>query len=308
MNDAARQPTPQERARERALWYPNIADAGMISLLTVTAIATGSVTIFSEALRGAIQWVVNIYSAGVMAAQHRGRLEYYQFGVGKIEQLVWVAVGVALLIGVVWVVDAAMDVVFSTGPTISPLGLAAAAIVNAINLVLNSLGLLAMYASSENRESGVFGAQVRARLGMVLVTLVLQVTLTVAALARDADIAVALDLVGAAIVVYIKISMGIGMIRKGLPSLLDAPADDAFADELRRATEIIVGKENLATVRTRRSGETTYAQVALAPTARLTARDLSAMSERLHRELGELWTDLDLSVVVAAETASGHSA
>ena len=299
MSVSTRYPTPAERAKERSLWIPNAADAGMISLLAVTAIATGSLTILSEALRGAIQWVVNVYSASLIAAQHRGRLQHYQFGIGKLEQLIWVTVGLALLVGAFWVAKAVVELVFSPQPDASPLGLATAAIVNAINLVLNTLSLYGMYASSENRESGVFGAQVRSRLGMVLVTLVLQVTLTAAALAKDADIALILDAIGAIFVVVIKLHLGIGMIRKALPSLLDAPADEGFAGHLHRATEKIFGRENLIDIRTRRSGETTFAQVALSPTALLTPRDLRVVTEMLRHELGEEATNLDLSVVIA---------
>ena len=203
MSAGTRTPTAEEIAKERTVLVPTIADTGVLAALFVTAITTGSLTILSEFIRGGIPTIVAYYSVKVLRAQHRGRLSHYEFGVGKLEQLVWVVAGLTLLLGAGWMAKTIFETVVSAEPAASPLGLAIAAVVNAVNLVINSLSLYAMYRASEDRDAGVFGAQVRARVGMVLATLILQVTLTIAALAKDEAITLALDAGGATLVVLI---------------------------------------------------------------------------------------------------------
>ncbi len=238
-----RGPTKEERAKEVSLFYTNLADTGMVALLIVTAITTGSLTMLGESVRGVLLLSIQFYSIWMLNAVHRDRLTRYEYGIGKIEQFVWVVVGIGLWFGAFWVAQTIVETIVSAEPPASPRGLATAAIVNAINLLINSLGLLAMYAASRDRESGIFGAQIRVRVGMLLVTLILQVTLTVAALAKDPGIALVMDAAGACLCVYFKLRRGFGMIAQGLPDLLDAPAKRELGALIRRTAARKIRKE-----------------------------------------------------------------
>jgi divalent metal cation (Fe/Co/Zn/Cd) transporter len=233
-----------------------------------------------------------------MHAFHRGRLDHYEFGVGKLERFIWVVVGFGMLLAAYWVAQAIFGALVSDEPPPSPLGLAIAAVVNAINVVINGLGLYVMLAASRDSRSGVFGVQVRARVVMLVVTAILQVTLTVAALVKDPAIALALDALGGALVVYVKITRGIDMIVQGLPALLDAPAAERVAGAIRRAVAAVIPPEHTLAVRSRRSGDMVFAEAAVAEAAFPTVRSLRDAAAEIRRELNRQDTEIDLSVVV----------
>ena len=129
-----REPTKEERAKEVSLIYAFVADTGITALLVVTAITTGSLTVFGEAVRAVLVISIQFYSIWLLNAVHRDRLTRYEYGVGKMEQFVWVVVGLGMVVGGFWVAQTVVKTILSAEPAASPLGLATAAIVNAINL------------------------------------------------------------------------------------------------------------------------------------------------------------------------------
>ena len=302
-----RGPTKEERAKEVSLFYAFVADTGITALLIVTAITTGSLTVFGEAVRAVLVISIQFYSIWLLNAVHRDRLTRYEYGIGKIEQFVWVVVGIGLWFGAFWVAQTIVETIVSAEPPASPRGLATAAIVNAINLLINSLGLLAMYAASRDRKSGIFGAQIRVRVGMLLVTLVLQVTLTGAALAKDPGIALVMDAAGACLCVYFKLRRGFGMIAQGLPDLLDAPAKRELGALIRRTAAAILPEQHIVSIRTRRSGSRTFAEVAVAGSAFPSMEALRSQTAAIRQALRREDAEIDLEVVVASEEASGPS-
>jgi divalent metal cation (Fe/Co/Zn/Cd) transporter len=302
-----REPTKEERAKEVSFFYTNLADTGMVALLIVTAITSGSLTMLGEAVRGVLLLSIQFYSIWLLYAVHRDRLTRYEYGVGKMEQFVWVVIGIGMLFGGFWVAQTVVETILSAEPAASPLGLAMAAIVNAINLVINAIGLFAMYAASRDRESGIFGAQIRARVGMLLVTLILQVTITAAALAKDPGIALVMDATGACLIVYFKLRRGFKMIAHGLPDLLDAPAKRELGALIRRTAAAILPEEHIVSIRTRRSGSRTFAEVAVAGSAFPSMQALRSQTAAIRQALRREDAEIDLEVVVASKEASGPS-
>lgn len=134
-----REPTAEERARERPDLWTNLVDAGTLSLLILAAITSGSLTISSEAVRAVLLVAVSFYAYGLMWALHRGRLDHFAFGVGKLEQFVRAIVGLALVIAALWVAAHVVSTVFAAKPPASPLALVLAALVNALDLLVCEL-------------------------------------------------------------------------------------------------------------------------------------------------------------------------
>ena len=262
-----RPPTSDERAKEVSFFYTSLGDIGIVALIVIVAVGSGSLTMFSEAVRGVLLLTVQLYSLWVLFAVHRDRLSRYQYGVGKIEQFVWVVVGLSFVIGALWVAHSVIASLLSPAPAASPLGLALAAVANAINLVINGLGWHAMRVAARDDTSGVFGAQLSARRGLLVASLVLQITLTAAALAKDPQIALVLDALGAAMVVFLKLRRGILMIARGLPDLLDAPAADDVAGVIRSALASLLPEPAVRSIRTRRAGRQSFAEVTVLETA-----------------------------------------
>lgn len=292
-----REPSGEERAKESAFLYSNLADIGTNTLLVVVAVASGSLTMLSEAVRSWLMLSVSFYAFWVMRALHRDRLARFEYGVGKIERFVWVVVGLSLVIAALWLAQGVFATFFSSEPAASPLGLTMAALVNAINLLVNFIGWYAMHLAARSDPSGVFGAQLRARLTMLLSSLFLQGTLTVAALARDDAIALTLDALGAIFVVGLMLYRGLPMIAGALPDLLDAPASEELRALIRATSASVLPEDDIVSIRTRRSGPTTFAEVTVLNTAFASAAALrdtsSAIAAALHCE----GADVDLVLV-----------
>jgi divalent metal cation (Fe/Co/Zn/Cd) transporter len=296
-----RAPSSEERAKEASVLYSNLADVGTTAILIIVAVVTGSLTILSEAVRSVAMIGVSFYAYWVMKALHRERLTQFEYGVGKIEQLVWVVVGLSLIFGAVWVGRSVVDTVVSSEPAASPLGLAMAAIVNAVNLVVNFLGWYAMVVAARGDPSGAFGAQLRARLTMLIASLFLQTTLTAAALARDGAIALGLDAVGALFVTGLMLYNGTRMIARALPDLLDAPAAEQLRALIRATLASVLPEGEIVSIRSRRSGPTTFAAVTVSHTAFPSLAALQDASAAVADRLRHAGVEVDLIIAPAME-------
>jgi divalent metal cation (Fe/Co/Zn/Cd) transporter len=292
-------PTADQLQQERSLFITNLADVITISTLVVVALMTGSLTILSEAVRGTLMISIQFYSIWVLWAMHRGKLRHFEYGPGKIEELVWVIVGAALIVAAVWIAWRIIDAVFSAEPAASPTGLAVAAVVNAANCLVNGLGFHSMYAAAKGKESGVFGAQLRARVTMLTASAILQVTLTIAAFAKDAEIALLLDALGATLIVGLKFQTGLRMIGRALPALIDAPAKGEVALQIRSRVHEALPEARITSIRTRQVDSTIFAQVELAPEDLQMLHGFSENIAAIRRDMYEDGYDLDLSFAVA---------
>ena len=296
-----RVPTKDERAKEFSVLYTSLGDVGTTSMLLIVAILTRSLTLLGEGIRSLLMLGGSFYSVWVLYAVHRDRLTRYEYGVGKIEQFASLVVGVGLVVSGFWVAQTAVDTILSAKPAAGPLGLTSAAIANSINALVNVLGWLAMVAASGAADSEAFRAQLSARFTMMVSSLFLQGTLTVAALAKDDAIALMLDAVGAIFVTCLMLFNGFSMIARALPNLLDAPASTNLGALIRGVVAGLMSEDDIVSIRTRRSGRTAFAQVTVsgaAVTSVAALRDrTAAINDALRREGAEA----DLTVVVTSE-------
>ncbi len=94
------------------------------------------------------------------------------------------------------------------------------------------------------------------------------------------------------------------MIAQGLPDLLDAPAKRELGALIRRTAAAILPEEHIVSIRTRRSGSRTFAEVAVAGRAFPSMQALRTRTAAIERVLRDEGGDIDLSVVVAPEEAA----
>jgi len=155
-----RAPSHQQKAKEAAVLYTSLADLGIVLLTFVYAIV-------------------------LLRAVHRDQLRKFRFGIGKVEQICNLAIGAALVASGFWVAQRVVETLLWGHIAASPLGLATAAVVNAINTLINGLGWLAMATAAGSDDSAIYRAQLRARTVKLVTSLVVQAALTIAALAKD---------------------------------------------------------------------------------------------------------------------------
>ncbi|XWN29901.1 MAG: cation transporter [Devosia sp.] len=276
-------------------------------MLSAGGIATGSLTLVSEAVRGVFMLGASAYSFWVMWAIVRGRLAHYQFGVGKLEQFVTTLVGIGLLVSAGLIGQSVLEALTSEGPPASPRGLAIAAVLNAVNTLINTMAWFAMMAQRRG-GSAVYKAQLAARTTMMVSSLTLQVTLTVAALAQDAEVALLMDTAGATFVVVIMCLNGFAMVARALPDLLDAPAHRTAEALVKAAVGNAFADGDVAAIKTRRVASATYAEILLSHQAlNVHGRFVEAVGT-LQAQLAEDDADVRISFAVnPPDAGKGHT-
>lgn len=260
----SRIPSIEERAAERAVVNPVIADFGTSVLLLLVGVAAGSLTLIGEGIRSFLMLAASIYASFVLFAIHRGRMSRFEFGPDKVERFATLVVGLGLFVSGFWIASGALATVMEPGPAVSSLWLALAAITNAVNAAVNVAGWLGMRAATPGNPSDVFMAQIHARMTMMVSSLFLQVTLTIAAFAKDPALATAMDALGAAFVAVLMIIRGSAMLLSALPHILDYHPDPALAGRIERAAGGVLPSARIVHLRTRPYGNGTQAEIKMA--------------------------------------------
>ena len=293
--------TDQQRARERSIQVALVLDAAMIAAYSLAAILAGSVTMIAELVRGMLMTTIEVFALLVMRRIHRGRIAILEFGSHKLEQLVNLLIAGGMLAGAGWVLFDVVKLVSGAGAPGSPAGFAFSAIATAVNLYVNVLALDGMRRAARGGGSLIMQGQLQARLVKVVSSAFVQLTLTVAALSTDATVIVCADAIGALFVCGFIVHSAFGMLRAGLPDLIDQSVTEEFQAAINRMlAKHFDDYARLDQVRTRRSGATFYAEVALAFESTLTIGEVNvridAMKASLRAEIGEA----DVSILAAA--------
>jgi cation diffusion facilitator family transporter len=293
--------TDQQRARERAIRFALVMDILLMAAYAVAAIIAGSVTMIAELVRGLLMTAIEVFALVVMRRIHRGRMTRLEFGSRKLEQLVNLLIAAGLLAGAAWILFDVVKLVTGVDDAGSPAGFAFAAIATGVNLYVNVLALDGMRRASSGGGSLIMEGQLQARFVKVVSSAFVQLTLTIAALSTDATIIVWCDAIGALFVCGFIIHSAFGMIRAGLPDLIDrSVAEEAHAAINRMLAKHFDDYERLDQVRTRRSGEMVYAEVALAFDAALTIGEVNARIDAMKASLREELGEADISILAGA--------
>lgn len=294
-----RAPDPAEQGVERALWGALAGDVVVAALLVAAAFGGGSLTMLAEMLRALPLLAVEVFALGLMRAGHRGRLDHFAFGIGKLEAMVWVLVALVRIVATLFVLARVAGALIAAAPAATPLGLALAAVVNAVVLLANFVAMTALKRAARGDGGGALGAQLAVRKGMLIAAAILQVCLTVAAVTEDPGVALALDAAGGTLVAFL-MGRGAGrMLARAVPDLLDAPPGADLGEAVRRAAAGAFAPAELLDVRLRRSSRRTFAQVVVDPDAFADAAALAARVAALEAALAAAGEHLDVVVLFA---------
>ncbi|MGE4606288.1 MAG: cation transporter, partial [Myxococcota bacterium] len=248
-------------------------------LQAVVALATGSLTLLGEAVRSGLMTAIEGYSLSLLKGVHSGRLQHFDFGIGKVEQFAFLIFGASLVGAGLWVAAQVFQSLFSFHDAPSPLGLAFAAVVNAVNLLVNGLSLYAMLAASRADDSDIFRAQIRSRALKLANSVLLQILLTIAALSLDEFVALMMDGIGAVFVACVMVVSGIVTSVRSLPDLLDAPLPDPLIDQISNAVSGAPdGSATVQSIRTRRSGRFPHVEVTI---SRIEGESIDTLDARM---------------------------
>jgi divalent metal cation (Fe/Co/Zn/Cd) transporter len=294
--------TPEQRGRERALILAAALDGTMVGLLLLVGEIGGSLTCIAEALRGGLVDLIALVSLLVMRRLHRGTLPGFDFGTGKIEQLCSLAIAVALAVSAVWVGHDAIMLALSQHSDATPLALTLAAVTGALNVCINVIAWDEVRRAARGRPSAIMRAQERSRWTKLLSSLTVQVTMTLAAIAKDPMLAAMADAVGALLVCGVMAVAARDLVVESLPDLLDRSMDRLARPALEQAMAVLPGCA-LAGFRSRGTARAFVLEVTLACPADTGVRAFAESERRLASELRRLLPEVELSLFVQAKEA-----
>ena len=291
-------PTAAERWREHVVLTIGLAELLILLFLVLVASASTSLTLLSTLLRMVAVLAIQFTTIALLFGVHRQRFRHLGYGFGKLEQVSNLLGCCGLVLGGAWVGAQVFDVLFLGPAPVTPTGLGLAAVLNALVTLVSVLGLIAMYRALSADASAIFRGQLKAREVKTYAAIATQVTITVAALARDPAVAALMDGVGALIVAWVMIGSGLRLGHGCVLNLLD---HDVPADVARRIDEALsaAGAEGLK-VRRRRSGRFVQVEVALPPAPDEDRGSFARRSERIEAALQQaLGETCDVSVLLA---------
>jgi ferrous-iron efflux pump FieF len=282
--------TPEQRNREQSVLFAVLADCCMLGLYLAVGILGGSLTIVAEAIRGGLLLAIEAYGLHVLRKIHRGQVADYEFGAGKLEQMCNLAIAISMIGGALWIADGAVRLVIQGHADAAPLGLALAASLGAVNLLVNYKAWFRVREAARAGGSVIMQAQLNARVAKLVASCFVQSTLTIAALAYDPIVAAWADSIGALFVSGFIMVMAVRMLREGLPDLLDRTVDEAtHLYVLQVLAHHFHAYDSFEGARSRRSGGKVFVELALGFDGRLPLAEVhkraSAIKAHIAREI-----------------------
>jgi divalent metal cation (Fe/Co/Zn/Cd) transporter len=294
-------PTPQQRDQERSVQFALTLDVATWLPFVLFGVMTGALTILAEAIRGAMVIGIETFALLVMKRIHRGRTAVFEFGSGKIEQAVNMLLGVGMLIGAAWIALSIVHLLTGTADVASQGGYALAAILASINTCENAVAWDAVRRAAKSGGSLIMQGQLRVRFVKFASSLLVQTALTVATLSTDRGVVAWADALGAVVVTIFIVHSAIGMMKAGLPDLLDQSVNEETQVAINRVlARHFDDYDRLDRVRTRRSGNVVYAEIALAFRSDLTIDEVNRRIAAMKASLNEEISGADISILAEA--------
>jgi divalent metal cation (Fe/Co/Zn/Cd) transporter len=294
--------TAAQRRRESALLLAAVLDGFIGLMLLVVGLAGDSLTCLAESLRGNMLWTIDLVSLAVLRRIHRGRLSGFDFGTGKIEQLCCIAIACGLLIGAGWMAHDAINLIVVGHSVASPVGLRLAAVVGAINVFINFVAWDKVRIAAEGRRSTIMDAQCRVRRARLLSSVLVQISMTAAAVAQDPLLVAWFDAVGTLMVCVVMVLASRALWREAVPDLLDRSTNALVGPALEQATRRFPADFTLAAFRSRGTSRALTLEVALDCAASTDVAALRRVASIIADDIAAALPGVDINLAVNTVT------
>jgi divalent metal cation (Fe/Co/Zn/Cd) transporter len=293
--------TPEQSKEERSLLFGIVADWIMVSSFILVGVLGGSLTIIAESIRGVLMDLIELFAYIVLRRIHRGILVDLEYGTGKLEQIANVTIGLGMLGGAAWIVTKALAVIAGERALGTSFGLTAAAIIGAVNTYINFLAWDGVRRAMHGDSTLIMHGQLKSRLVKLVSSLVVQATMTLAALSTDQEVAAWADAAGSLFVAIFIFVSAIQMLRSAIPDLLDRSAGRQVHEAVERAlAQHAAAYARVHRVRSRRAGRVVFIEVALGFEPELTIAEVNRRVEALRASLQSEIDHADVSVLALA--------
>jgi ferrous-iron efflux pump FieF len=293
--------TPEQEAKERSILFVIAIDAVLLLALFLAGTLGGSLTMLAEFIRGFLGYLLECFSFVVLRRIHRGQLVEMEFGSGKLEQIASSMIAASMLLAAGWIALNVFRIVTGERQTGTPIGLAAAAIVGIANLYVNLLAWDSLRRTVREGDSVIMDAQLTSRWVKLASSVVVGVSMTVAALSTDDVIVAWADGLGSLFVAGYLTVNGSRILRKTVPDLLDRSA----GGEVRRVVMDVLSIHegdfvDVANLRSRRAGHVAFVELTLDFEPALTLAEVDRRSETIRGEISRRLDQTDVSIVTRA--------
>lgn len=293
-----RVPTPTDLQKERAILFAILLDFSVFVPYLVTVWRIGSLSMLAELLRGGLLLLVEGLALVTLRAAHRGRLHFYDFGIGKLERMFGAAIGVLLLLAAVFIL---IKVMGSSEPEpLPPFWVALAIGLVVYNLFTNLAPLLPLWRATREGTSIIVLSQFRARIAKAVASVTVVVCVALDVLLPNTPVALVADDIGGLIGAAFMLVIGGSMISEALPDLLDRALAEPLQMKVNAALAANFDRyEQLIGVRTRKSGSVAYVEITVGFAPDRTIADVTSVTEALRQTLAASIPDADVVVIAA---------
>jgi divalent metal cation (Fe/Co/Zn/Cd) transporter len=212
--------TPEKLQRERAVFAAFIFDCFLIVPYFWVALQVGSLTLLGEVLRGVLLVCVAIASWLTLRRIHRGQTGAYDFGMGKVEQILSLLVAVLLCVSMMFVWYKALTETSLAAHKVDTLNVVAV-VLAFLNLCANAAPLLPLHKAMKTGKSVLVAAQFKAKIAKTIGSVVVTACVALNQLSSNADLAWWADRAGVAIVTVVTLHAAYELLSSAIPDLLD---------------------------------------------------------------------------------------
>ena len=296
MGPFPRTPTPAQIEQERSLALVIYLDLLIVVPYLLVGLATGALAMVAEVIRGGLLMSVLVLSLQTLRKAHRGLAGQYEFGTGKLERALSMAVALLLLVAAGFIFWKAL---FShpAPPQSSWLGIAAVAL-TFLNLCVNSAPLIPMWRAIRKEPSVIVLSHFKARFAKALGSVVVVATVAIYMFASDPRTARIAEAVGSMVVVGFMVVVSINMIRESLPDLVDRALEEPLQLHINRTLATFFDNyDELIAVRSRNSGNLAHIEITLGFAPEKTIGELTDVLQRMTKHLQEAIPNSDIVIV-----------
>ena len=295
--------SPRQKQQERALITATSLDFVMVFSLAASAIASGSMTALSEVLRGVMVLTTEVISLITLLRYHRGKFVEFEYGIGKIEQVVTILIAAGLIISALYTFSNSFSRL--SNPVILPTpGMIFAVLVASINMTVNFFCLGDLVRANEEEESLILKAQIKARLVKTIASVIVVIVLTVATWLTDPKAATLVDSIGGFLAAGYMVMIARELLRESLPDLMDRalPEKDQLM-LLKVVARYFDDFDQFDAVRSRRSGGRAYVDMNLEFDANMPLYEVNRRCRAIQEDIVELIPD---AIVTVTPQVSGN--
>jgi divalent metal cation (Fe/Co/Zn/Cd) transporter len=290
---------PEHRVRERAVQRIFVLDAVATAGMLIFAILADSLTMIAEGVRGFLLLTVELIALITLRRIHRGRFAEYDFGTGKIERLVNVAIAAGLFVAAISIARNAFARL-DHQPSSSAVYFVIAALFVEYNVIINVYGMISFLRVNQEQPSIIVESQIAARSARTTASVIVFVIALLSGVIPDPTVGNFLDVVGTGIVCVLMVRIGMQQLRESLPDLLDRALPDVTQRHIYRVlADNYAGYDDVVAVRSRRSGEHLLVEVELGFRKETTMAQVTALQDRLAEQIRSGLPEARLHVVPA---------